>query len=387
MLVCYNFHLKPSLTEVLLGAGVGLGYLTSLRFLGPIGVPELLIVIGLFSLVRNKSITTIKYYSLTEYLVKIYLCISVFFIMPIMTFITYNLLESIQLSTPIYIIGYMLGFMITLYLGQAIVAGVINPKSMALMAVLSFILTNLFSIYVLELNTPQYDGFRYTGGSDNPNQITFYAAALCLMCVMYLRKLTVILLPLIIFIAVLARSDAFMLYIIVSGIAYFLCLLFFSSRLSYALKSAFAVLSFIALFVYMVNYHSEYIFDTWSAADEGGVRVDLMINALHASMYSPLFGYGAGAFSGIDKPFTGSEAHNTPLDLALQFGLPFIFVTYGVVIYSIHRLLKNRDFIGASFVFGFLVAGLFHFYARHFIFWIELAIIFTYTFPAVKKSL
>jgi hypothetical protein len=64
--------------------------------------------------------------------------------------------------------------------------------------------------------------------------------------------------------------------------------------------------------------------DIWNVADEGHLRLPLLKNALLASLYSPVVGFGIGSFSGIKKPFEGYEAHNTFLDFSLQFGLSFL---------------------------------------------------------------
>jgi hypothetical protein len=60
------------LTEILLGLGLGLGYLTSLRFIGPVGVPEILTVIALIILVRDNPSALIEYKSKKEYYFKFF---------------------------------------------------------------------------------------------------------------------------------------------------------------------------------------------------------------------------------------------------------------------------------------------------------------------------
>ena len=118
----------------------------------------------------------------------------------------------------------------------------------------------------------------------------------------------------------------------------------------------------------------------WISADEGNLRVSLLINALKATAVSPLFGFGVGSFSGIDLPFKGIEAHNNFLDLAMQFGFIFPSIVYLVMISAMVKSIGLKDYILAAVIAGYIVSGLFHFSARHFIFWLELGLLLHYLY-------
>lgn len=111
-----------------------------------------------------------------------------------------------------------------------------------------------------------------------------------------------------------------------------------------------------------------------------------MKNAFLASVRSPLFGFGAGSFSGIFGPFNGFEAHNTFLDFAMQFGFIYPLMIYGIMVAALFHLLKRRQFLVAAFVVGFIESGLFHFSGRHFTFWVELAVFWYYAFAGVGRK-
>ena len=45
--------------EVLLGLGLGFGYMTSLRFAGPVGIAELMILFALILLIQNHGMEAV----------------------------------------------------------------------------------------------------------------------------------------------------------------------------------------------------------------------------------------------------------------------------------------------------------------------------------------
>ena len=58
MLRNYNLKIRP--VEMLLGLGLGLGYMTSLRFFGPIGIAELMVLIAILDFIQELKASTFK---------------------------------------------------------------------------------------------------------------------------------------------------------------------------------------------------------------------------------------------------------------------------------------------------------------------------------------
>ena len=100
---------------------------------------------------------------------------------------------------------------------------------------------------------------------------------------------------------------------------------------------------------------------------------------------SPIVGWGAGSFSGF-APFGAKEAHSTPIDLAMQLGIIFPILFYGIMIVAMFRKIMDKEYLVAAFIVGFIVSGLFHFTARHFTFWVEFSIFYSYIFHNYNKK-
>jgi len=369
--------------EIFLGLGLGFGFLTSLRFWGPIGVPEISIAIGLLALIVKNPTGLFRCYSRRERVVKIYIFTSTLAILPIVTAMIFFLADDIYQSTPEYVASFIAGVLLTFYLTDAIRHSDIHMSALVRWFALAFLVSNSLAIFVFGYGD---DDARFTGGADNPNQLTFYAATLSLLLVVYGRRLALFLIPAVVFFLLKARSDAYQLSLFVIVVMYFYFRLIFSGKLSFWIKVAVSMLlgmMFISVAVYAFG---DELLDLWVSADEGDSRTSLMKNAFLASVRSPLFGFGAGSFSGIFGPFNGFEAHNTFLDFAMQFGFIYPLMIYGIMVAALFHLLKRRQFLVAAFVVGFIESGLFHFSGRHFTFWVELAVFWYYAFAGVGRK-
>jgi O-antigen ligase len=108
------------------------------------------------------------------------------------------------------------------------------------------------------------------------------------------------------------------------------------------------------------------------AAGQGEGRVRLWLNALEAWQHSPLVGLGPGHFSGSNQPFMGAEAHNLYIDWLASYGV----LGLGFLVYMFFRigwrLFVNRDFALFAGFTSLLIVSLFHFFARHPVFWFML---------------
>jgi hypothetical protein len=100
---------------------------------------------------------------------------------------------------------------------------------------------------------------------------------------------------------------------------------------------------------------------------------------------SPIVGWGVGSYSG-DTPFGVYEAHNTPIDLATQLGVIFPIIFYGIMIVTVFKKIIDKEYLVAAFIMGFIVSGLFHYTARHFTFWVEFSLFYSYVFHDYNKK-
>ena len=134
--------------EVLLGIGLGAGYLTSLRFMGLIGLSEILFLIVILSLLMKNFLTLFKYEKNFESLLKAYLLLSVVLVLPTVTAGTYFFSNKASGSSPEYIASYIAGGLLTFLLLDAIRKNQINPQKLTIWFALIFISTNFISIFI-----------------------------------------------------------------------------------------------------------------------------------------------------------------------------------------------------------------------------------------------
>ncbi|WP_029773224.1 O-antigen ligase family protein [Pseudoalteromonas sp. TB51] len=369
--------LKDNIAEVFLGLALGTGYLTSYRFLGPVGISELLFSVVFLILIRayygqilNFKLGRVQYFNL-------YLVFTFIIILPVITIVSYT--SDVSKSEPLYLLSYFLGglFVIILFFAQK--SG-FNFKIVTYIFSLTFIVSNLFFL------ATDIGSGRYSGGADNPNQLLFYGTSLSLLISIYLEsKWQAFIFPILIFIMLKTGSDAYNLSIFVSVVIYIASHLIFYKRYSISvgiiLGSVFLIVFSVLCFVYL----KEAIIISWYSADEGGTRLSLFSNAITVIQSSPFFGYGAGSFSGLHQPWQGKEAHNTFLDLATQFGVFFPLFLYTVMIIYFIQMLRVRRFWVAGFTAAYIIGTMFHFSARHFVFWIEISIFYFACFSGQNR--
>ena len=166
---------------------------------------------------------------------------------------------------------------------------------------------------------------------------------------------------------------------------YFLFIFFFHSKHKFSIKVIFFLICFTVLSFIIINTYSEELLEIWFAADEGGGRIMLMLNGMDVIKSSPIVGWGAGSFSGF-VPFGRAEAHSTPIDLGMQLGIVFPIILYGIMFVAMFKKLKDKEYLVAAFILGFIFSGFFHYTARHFTFWVELSIFYSYAFHNYLKS-
>jgi len=116
------------------------------------------------------------------------------------------------------------------------------------------------------------------------------------------------------------------------------------------------------------------------------IRVGLIYNAIELANLSPIFGYGAGASTGITEPFLGREAHNNIADILMISGyfglLTYLLVMFFVVIQIVN---SKKDLLLAAFIV-IIIVSLFHFQLRQPLFWFYLIFILHESTPATIEN-
>lgn len=127
--------------------------------------------------------------------------------------------------------------------------------------------------------------------------------------------------------------------------------------------------------------------DIYAIGGQGDLRVLRWQNGLQILTHSPLFGLGPGAFSGDRGPFEGQEAHNLYIDWMASGG-----ILAGLALIWFQRRvwfsLRNRH--APALTAGFLcllVFGLFHYMARHPVFWLVHLLCLTHTVQSAPQAI
>lgn len=377
---------KYYLVEVMLGIALGTGHLTSLRFVSKIGFSEILIllVIVLLSLRQLRNVFLFNRAD-AESAVRAYLLFTFVFIAPLLTALVGSFTD--YSSSPLHVISFLMSILLVFLLVNARNDG-FDFKNVVLWFALTFLVLHFITIFVYPIENPVFDGHRYTGGAKNPNQIVYYAQSLSLLVVVFYRWLAIIVIPLIMTITLMSESDAYALSLVVSGCVYLWFKTIYFSKLKFMSNVLIYLIPLGAVFVYAISLYSEELVQTWYLAG-GESRLNLYLNALKVIFDSPMSaitGYGYGTFSGKSVPFEGTEAHSNVFDLSMQFGLVFLVVVYYIFIKGVAVVVNRGDYLIASFMIAYLVTGLFHYTARHFVFWVEFSVFYYYVFYAYRNK-
>lgn len=357
--------------EFWLGIGFGLGSLTSLRLIGPIGMSEIILLSTVLTMLFKHPDTLLNF-SFSRYgAFKVYLLLTMLIIFPIAT-LTNIWGGYSENADPIYLISFIFSAILLIVSVEYFIKYRLDPLILTYFYALAFIIPNL--ILILFGIDPGNHANRYSGFAENPNQITFYSAPLMLLIAMFINKFRTILFLLVLLITLNTASDSFILYILIVSAAYIYMQIFASKRYTFIARfTFFCSFTVLTIFTFIFLFQKELAF-YWNLADEAGVRFSLIKNGFAAAIEAPLLGHGSGRFSGISAPFLGWEAHNTPIDLMTNFGILLPFLIYLVMFSASIVLFKNKSYFASALVLGLIESSIFHFSGRHFIFWFGLGI-------------
>lgn len=233
----------------------------------------------------------------------------------------------------------------------------------------SVLIASFFAALYLEIDFSNLQRLLFL--SENPNQIALYSLSMLFLISWSIENkisLTIFNLFALSY-GFFALSDTFFLSI-------FIIILFVLFGFLIRGKNLFLLMTFWALLfalafvlIFPENQILEYIINAWQGADEGGGRFTLALNGILAYLESPIFGHGAGAFSGVDIPMMRYEAHNTFIDFLTMGGIPFILIVYVPFFLAAKELLLDSKYFILGILIGLVIFSFFHFIGRHPIFW------------------
>jgi len=224
--------------------------------------------------------------------------------------------------------------------------------------------------------------------SNNPNQIALYSLCSLFLIARAVKQtiLSIILCLPALFYGLLSLSDTYILSL--SIIFFFICLQYLAKGKYLMILLIAWIISGITFWIILTNFTAlSSLIDIWAAADEGNTRINLALNGFQAFLQSPIFGYGAGAFSGPEFPMMGMEAHNTVIDFLTMGGVIWVLIFYTPFIIAILSFFKEREIVFAGILISILVFSIFHFIGRHPVIWFLYAICISSIFKKQKQEI
>lgn len=254
------------------------------------------------------------------------------------------------------------------------------------MYIYSFSFTTLGSIIITNV--------RFGGWATNPNQIALVTAVLLFVGIYNftqskknIQKIWYGLLTLgLLLVGIATESDALnvalMIGVIMLAFLYWYSKVFNHEKLSYwkgawlKLLMPLMLISFSLILgssVYTSIQHE--ITNISDDGDQGSVRFALWRNGWEAIKSSPFIGLGPGAFSGVDSPFRGMEAHNTFIDLGTNTGLFGIVIYISLILWTAWLAWSRKEYVLFTGIITLTLYSAFHFVLRHPLYWFYLLLV------------
>lgn len=365
--------------STILGVACGAASMTNIRY-HRIGISELFFLIFLVILFFINKVDFFKIKKNLLSILKFFLFFLFFLIIPYKNFFTseYGLLPE---NLIIYHFSYFLFFFTLIALKKKI----IDLNLVSSIFAIIFLFTLFFCLFIDNaiFEIKKHLDVTFLGLSNNPNQISFYFLSLLFFLSFSNKYFFFYFFLVLFFFSFYFKSDAFLL----SSISILIFFSFFYLKIFFLRKKKaiifFSLIMCLIILVFL-NY-TQILYFVMNYFEGSVTRVLLLKNGLLSVLNSPLLGNGVGSFSGHQAPFEGYEIHNTFLDFASQFGIPFSLLVCGVMLLSFYLMIANNNFMSAASLVGLLVFINFHYIGRHFIFYVILAILCNYISNYYKK--
>ena len=229
----------------------------------------------------------------------------------------------------------------------------------------------------------------------SPNHLAGFISPLIFLLLYFLfnsksrgfRGLMIILVLLVFLAGVMSQSKATLLAWAIA-MSFLLFKLIHSSPYTRYIIGFLGILLLLIFFIFQNEFNGLFYHGTKNILDSGNnlhlnkgivfdlhIRVGLITNAIASVNLSPIFGFGAGASTGITDIFLGREAHNHIADILMMsgyFGLLMYFLMMFFI--TIQILNSKNDLLLAAFIVINIVS-MFHFSLRQPLFWFYLIFI------------
>lgn len=255
-----------------------------------------------------------------------------------------------------------------------------------------------------------YRGDRFSGWSDNPNQMALAVSGIPFLAVLMVRKrmlqrwMGFLLFAAAIWVGMATNSNALLVaWALGLGVIAFprsrpgeqeprAQRAKWRGRRASSLDRMMAVIVAVALFVGGTLWLSQNWVGLYEgtvaggSAGQGNVRLSLWWHGLSAWFQSPIIGHGPGHFSGLESPFNNFEAHNFYIDWMASYGLVGLAMVGWILGSGAARALRGRETVVLGFLLVIALISLFHFFGRQPIFWTFLLVPFLGGTEPIKRS-
>ena len=236
-----------------------------------------------------------------------------------------------------------------------------------------------------------FGGIRISGLSENPNQLACFCEIVPFLIVyqwkfqskLKYRIYLFLFLFLTIFIGFSTLSDGLILSWSVAGgsciVLWYLGITPLKKQSNF-MKSLIYVLKFFVIpttVIFIVSFvllnTLQFANDVFDDGGQGSDRISRWENGIKAVKISPIFGFGAGSYSGETRPFEKEEAHNSLIDWTLSTGIVGLLLFLGIMMLYFKQLFYNRFLFCAAF--GLLTYIMFGYFLRHPFFWFNIILL------------
>jgi O-antigen ligase len=229
-----------------------------------------------------------------------------------------------------------------------------------------------------------YGGSRFLGWAVDPNQTAILTVPLPFMALYYYRQsskfkhkmLCIVLLFGSIILGIGTDSDSLKVAWVGAIVVYFILTLLARGQLTH-LKVVIALaiillICSIGLFVFGAKIYAS-VEQMYYLGNQGPVRLALWANGIQATSNSPLVGFGPGAYSGVQEPFSGSECHNTFIDWMTNTGVAgFLILFFLLTFIFIKAITSSNNQEVVAVLTTLIIVSLFLYVIRHPVWWFYL---------------
>lgn len=374
------------LIPILLGIALSFTTFTKIRFFGPVGIGELLLLItGIFLIIQLANNQKIY---VSDKSIKL---VSLLYSLILLAFIS-NLVGAFKGTIEIIDFRDTVAFLLPIGLIILIVHlpdyQNVLKKAALYFYICSQIYIHLCLLYILVIrhflyiDLFYYYSTRFSGLSLNPNQLALLTLILPIIsfCLMSRKKIPIYIgvlnITAAVWVGLKIESDALLLTWVLSFCIFCYAAFFKTLKFNTHLKVIINVFV-LSILVSMLKIGlgiSENVSNSFnSVSNQSSIRYVLWENGIKAFSKSPLIGNGTKSQSGLTSPFEGHESHNTLIDLISMLGLFGLIVILLLFLWVIINSRKNLYYL--ILLLQVLIFSNFHNVMRQPIIWFVLFVL------------